>query len=573
MMTRVGWIRVLGLLCAGLCVAPMLAQNPPDRKNGANAGAVYRQQPPPAVQRQAPAAPAPRAAQTNIQKQPVAAQPQPAAGAVKPYTNVPTTNVPTRPITSVRPNVSPSTVPVQTSVPIQTQPAQTSTPGMYTHTVTSGQPSGSTTPTPAQSIPGQAPSLYINKPVQSVQPKVAPTQTYTPVQTLPTSPSGATGNTGTSDGSPATRGYVPPANTKGPPYTRYNPTPSDGNTKGSPTPGADSSSGTGNNLPSSDGNSNGSRTTGPKPPPAPAPTPPPTDAHKPPPPHVQPQRPHAPVQWPLPPVQIFPSPAIPSGRVFPPRGYEPPPPSRVMPPTPTSEPSPVSSPTPTSPSPAQPMDKPQQAQQPAPVPQTLATPQSNGPTPQPGVASSNTVGTRNVVVIEPQTKTDPILSSALTLTTKTNRPVVGKDVVVVAALEPSHPGASYRLNWGDGSAVETVSESGTHRYAKAKMYKVSASTVVGDSQLNHEILVQVGPVAPRIDWLLAALAGVAALLLHFPPLPKLTASCRWGAPGVPQMTLLNREPYLSLSFEPGARPAEEDITFSKKRRKSGLEQG
>src|SRR5580704_662365 len=135
MMTRVGWIRVLGLLCAGLCVAPMLAQNPPDRKNGANTGAVYRQQPSPAAQRQAPAAPAPKAAQTNIQKQPVAAQPQPAAGAVKPSTNVPTTNVPTRPITSVRPNVSPSTVPVQTSVPIQTQPAQTSTPGMYTHTV------------------------------------------------------------------------------------------------------------------------------------------------------------------------------------------------------------------------------------------------------------------------------------------------------------------------------------------------------------------------------------------------------------------------------------------------------
>jgi len=37
--------------------------------------------------------------------------------------------------------------------------------------------------------------------------------------------------------------------------------------------------------------------------------------------------------------------------------------------------------------------------------------------------------------------------------------------------------------------------------------------------------------------------------------------------------LLNRESYLSLSFEPGVGPAEEDITFSKKRRKSGLEQG
>jgi hypothetical protein len=158
--------------------------------------------------------------------------------------------------------------------------------------------------------------------------------------------------------------------------------------------------------------------------------------------------------------------------------------------------------------------------------------------------------------------------------------LVGKDVVVVAALEPLRAGASYRLNWGDGSPVETVDESGrgTHRYAKAKPYTVSASAVVGDRELNHEVLVQVGSVGPapfwpRYDWLLAALAGMAALFLHFPPVPKLTASCRWGAPGVPEMTLLNREPYLSLSFEPGARPAEENITFAKKRRKSGLEQG
>jgi len=155
---------------------------------------------------------------------------------------------------------------------------------------------------------------------------------------------------------------------------------------------------------------------------------------------------------------------------------------------------------------------------------------------------------------------------------------VGKDVVVVAALEPALSGASYRLNWGDGSPAETVSGSGqgTHHYAKAKLYKVSASTVVGDSHLNHEILLQVGPVGPfwpRFDWVLAALAGLAALRLHFPGVPKLTVSPRWGAPGVPEMTLLNREPYLSLSFEPGVGPAEEDITFAKKRRKSGLEQG
>jgi hypothetical protein len=172
--------------------------------------------------------------------------------------------------------------------------------------------------------------------------------------------------------------------------------------------------------------------------------------------------------------------------------------------------------------------------------------------------------------------------AALTLTSKTNQPVVGKDVVVVAALEPSLAGASYRLDWGDGSAVETVSGSGTHRFAKAMLYKVSASTVVGARRLNHEILLEVGPVAPgisriskipRIDWLLAALAGLAALFLHFPPVPKLTASYRWGEPGVPEVKLLSREPYLSLSFEPGVGPAEEDITFSKTRPKSGLEQG
>jgi hypothetical protein len=180
---------------------------------------------------------------------------------------------------------------------------------------------------------------------------------------------------------------------------------------------------------------------------------------------------------------------------------------------------------------------------------------------------TNPGGGEGAVVAELLPKTSAILPvAALTLTTKTNRPVVGRDVIVMAALEPSHPGASYRVNWGDGSPVETVNESGrgTHRYAKAKPYTVSASTVVGDRELNHEVLLQVGPVAPRIDWLLAALAGLAALFLHFPPVPKLTASCRWGAPGVPEMKLLSREPYMSLSFEPGVGPAEENITFSKK---------
>jgi len=171
----------------------------------------------------------------------------------------------------------------------------------------------------------------------------------------------------------------------------------------------------------------------------------------------------------------------------------------------------------------------------------------------------------DVVVVKEPVPVPVLPLAALSLTTKTLRPVVGRDVVVVAALEPaSLAGASYRLNWGDGSAVETVSESGTHRYAKAKLYKVSASTVVGTSELNHEILLQVGPVvSSRIDLLMAVLAGLAACsLIGF--VPKLSATFRWGAPGVPEMKLLNREPYLSLSFEPGVGPAEEDITFSKK---------
>jgi hypothetical protein len=55
--------------------------------------------------------------------------------------------------------------------------------------------------------------------------------------------------------------------------------------------------------------------------------------------------------------------------------------------------------------------------------------------------------------------------------------------------------------------------------------------------------------------------------------PKLSASFRWGAPVVPEMKLLSREPYSSLSFEPGVRPAEEHITFTKKRDESGSERG
>ncbi len=158
--------------------------------------------------------------------------------------------------------------------------------------------------------------------------------------------------------------------------------------------------------------------------------------------------------------------------------------------------------------------------------------------------------------------------------------MVGKDVVVEAALVPQELGTTYQLNWGDGSAAETVSAPGwgVHRYPAAKMYTVSASTVVGGSHLYHEIPLDVRrPVAIwyRIAGLMAALAGLSFWVSHL-LVPKLSASVRWGAPGVPEMKLLGREPYLSLSFEPGVGPAEEDITFSKfpkGRRKSGLEQG
>ena len=147
----------------------------------------------------------------------------------------------------------------------------------------------------------------------------------------------------------------------------------------------------------------------------------------------------------------------------------------------------------------------------------------------------------------------------------------GVSAAARSALEPAQAGTSYRLNWGDGS-VETVGGSDvvTHRYTKAKLYTVSASTVVRGSELNHEILVQVRPVMPPIDWLLAALAGLGAWFLHLSL--NLTMKFRWGAPGVPEMKLLSMEPYLSLSFEPGVRPAKEDISFAKKRRKSGMEQ-
>ena len=90
---------------------------------------------------------------------------------------------------------------------------------------------------------------------------------------------------------------------------------------------------------------------------------------------------------------------------------------------------------------------------------------------------------------------------ALMLASKTHKPVAGKEVVVEATLTPQSDGATYQLDWGDGSAMETVRAPGRaeHRYMTAKTYTVSASTYVDGSHLYHQILLQVAPVWPACD--------------------------------------------------------------------------
>jgi hypothetical protein len=539
MMRRVVWLRFLSLVCVGGWVAPLvMAQTGSNQQTGtshksAPNAVAYKQQP--TAQKPAPAVtPSKTAATTNVQKQPAAVATKASPG----YGN-------TQPVTSVPPKGS------ATTVPAQSVPAKATTPSMYTY-----------------------------KPSVSVEPKAPPAQTptggeYFPPGTTKKPPSLGGSSGGTSDG-PPTNGSTSPPSKGNPPYSDGNPNglqttggnTSPGTTKKPPAGGTSDGPPASPNPPKSGGTSDGLPTNGTKSPGAQLPPPssyvPPR--HKVPPP--------PPPRWPpRTPVETFPVTVIPPERTYVPPAREPQPPIKVSQPSvPPSEPPPSVAPPPQSPAPT--MDTPQQPQQPIQPAPTAATPTPVAPRsdlPKPDVAKPPTA-------VVPLIVPDPVVPQtlpALTLMTKTNRPVVGKDVVVVAALEPALAGASYRLNWGDGSAVEMVSGSGqgTHHYAKAKLYKVSASTVVGTSELNHEILVNVGPVVPRIDWLLAALAGLAALFLHFPPVPKVTASVRWGAPGVPEMKLLSREPYLSLSFEPGVGPAEEDITFSKKRRKSGLEQG
>jgi len=159
---------------------------------------------------------------------------------------------------------------------------------------------------------------------------------------------------------------------------------------------------------------------------------------------------------------------------------------------------------------------------------------------------------------------------ALMLASKTHKPVAGKEVVVEATLTPQSDGATYELDWGDGSAMETERAPGVaeHRYTTAKTYTVSASTYVDGSHLYHQILLQVAPVWPRVMSALALVGALPFLGWHLVRL-LLSASFRVGAPGVPEMRLLSREPYVSLSFEPGVRPAEERITFPGLRRKTG----
>jgi hypothetical protein len=155
----------------------------------------------------------------------------------------------------------------------------------------------------------------------------------------------------------------------------------------------------------------------------------------------------------------------------------------------------------------------------------------------------------------------------LTLTTTPDRPVVGKDVEVVPALDPAEPGTKYQLDWGDGSK-EIVNGKASHHYAKAKLYTVSARTLVNGTELNHQIVLDVGPVVwHRVVSVMGLLAGAAFFLIKpRVPLPKISVSSRWGEPGVPEMKLLTREPYASLSFEPGLGPEEESITFASKGR-------
>ncbi len=204
MMRRVGWIRMLGLLCAGVCAGPgMLAQNPTGHKNASTSGTVHQQQPSQAAQRQAPAA-TPKTsqatAQTNSRKG--AAQPSPAANTQKPPTNVYT-----RPAASVQPNGMETTTPARSS----TAPVQTQSPGMYTYQ----QPPARTSTTGEYSPPGGT----RNPPSRGASGGTSdgPATNGTNGSKSPPSSANPPYSDGNANGVPATGGYAPPGGSRKPP--------------------------------------------------------------------------------------------------------------------------------------------------------------------------------------------------------------------------------------------------------------------------------------------------------------------------------------------------------------------
>ena len=197
-----------------------------------------------------------------------------------------------------------------------------------------------------------------------------------------------------------------------------------------------------------------------------------------------------------------------------------------------------------------------------------STPQNN-PTPKASAQSQGgdagkVIEIQNLTPHPPPPPMPPIQPPVLTLSPSPSRPAVGTTVVVTAKLDPSQNQTSYKLDWGDGSPVETISKSATHRYTKTNTYKVWARTTTADGEeLNREIMLPV-VVWPWVTVSLASVAGVGFLSLHM--LVNLTTGCRWDAP---KMTFVGKQPYVSLSFVPDVGPAEERITILNKSRRSG----
>lgn len=427
-------------------------------------------------------------------------------------------------------------------------------------------------PPPAATPPKAATTTSQKQPSVTRQPQLAAgTQRETTTSSSGRNPNGAPASPPSPTGTPvgSTIGYVNGSNTgsnstSSPTGTQS--TSSSGNTKGTTTSGNSQSSSVGTPAgpsgqnPTSGQNPKGTTTTG-KPPSSSVP--PRTGTYNP------PVRGH-PNGWQTPPrtpraPPSTPPQGIPSEGMFSPHG------TPALPPSSSSQ---APSAPPATSSSTQPTDNRQQSSQSPSTSQTAPTSQTTASRPSDVQSRNHTTPQTNLDTGErkPETFPPPSVAVALSLTASTSRPTVGKDVEVTPTLAPAQQGASYQLDWGDGSAVQMVSESGKHHYTKAAPYKVSASTVVAGNELHHEILLQVRPAIgpPVFVGLLAVLAGLAFGGMHL-YVPKLSASFRWGAPEVPQMKLLSREPYTSLSFVPGVGPAEESITIAKKRKKFGSE--